>query len=243
MKVGVYGLGRFGQFWVEFLTSQGLEVYTYNRTPRELTTPSIAVDLESLCQLDVVFLCTAISALSQVSAEIAPLLSAETVVMDTCSVKTHPLRELDRHLSKKQAILGTHPMFGPDSVGKEGLPIVLIPWRVAQGVMDHWRTFFTAAGLRVIIMTAEEHDREAARTQGITHFMGRFLAALELHPSSISTVGFQKMFEIMEQTCNDPWQLFVDLQSYNPYTSEIRKRMTSCFNEMIQLLDNGTEVQ
>ena len=238
MKIGVYGLGRFGLFWTEFLISQGLEVYACNRTVRELPPPIVLVDLEALCRLDAIFLCTSISSLSQVAGEIAPLLSPETLVMDTCSVKLHPLRELDKHLAGEQPILGTHPMFGPDSAGRGKLPMVLSPWRVEQSQVNYWREMFTAAGLGVIIMSPEEHDREAARTQGITHFIGRFLSSLELQPSSISTLGFQKIFEVMEQTCNDPWQLFVDLQRYNPYTSEIRKQMTERFNEIIQLLDN-----
>ena len=38
-------------------------------------------------------------------------------------------------------------------------------------------------GLVIQEMTTHEHDREAAYTQGITHFIGRTLNELNLHPS------------------------------------------------------------
>ena len=38
-------------------------------------------------------------------------------------------------------------------------------------------------------------------------------------------MGYNKLLEIVEQTCNDPWQLFLDLQRYNPHTREMRARL------------------
>lgn len=239
MKLAVYGLGRFGKFWAEFLAEHGFDVCVYNRTPRPASAPSInLVDLTELCQSDALFICTSISSLPEVATQIAPLLPPETLIIDTCSVKTYPLQELDKHLPPRQPILGTHPMFGPDSAGEKHSPMVLTPWRIGQERLEQWDAIFTAMGLRVLTMTADEHDREAARTQGVTHFIGRFLAGLELERSPIGTLGFQKILEVMEQTCNDPWQLFEDLQHYNPYTAEIRGQMTRHFNKLIQLLDN-----
>ncbi len=65
-------------------------------------------------------------------------------------------------------------------------------------------------------MTPDEHDREAAFTQGVAHYIGRVLSDLGIQRSPIGTVGYNKLLEIVEQTCNDPWQLFLDLQRYNP---------------------------
>lgn len=239
MKIAVYGLGRFGRFWAELLMDLGFNVCGYNRSSRDSGTRIPRVALEEACASDVLFICSSISSIPQVAGEIAPLLRHDTLVVDTCSVKLYPLRELSRVLPDSQPILGTHPMFGPDSAGSgiQGLPLVISPWTAPESSLEFWSQQFSRAGMEVISMSADEHDHEAARTQGITHFIGRFLASLELKPSRISTLGFRKIFEVMEQTCNDPWQLFIDLQKYNPYTGEIRGEMTRHFEQMIQLLD------
>jgi prephenate dehydrogenase len=201
------------------------------------------VSLEELSGCDVVFICAAISAIPAVAQELAGIIKPGTLVMDTCSVKEFPLQTLNNYLTPGVSIIGTHPMFGPDSADSSlhDLPMVVTPCRASEEDLQGWRSRFAGLGMRVISMTPEQHDREAARTQGITHFIGRFLASLELTPSPIGTLGFKKIFEVMEQTCNDPWQLFLDLQRYNPHTKEIRDQMTQKFDEIMGILSRLTD--
>jgi prephenate dehydrogenase len=99
-------------------------------------------------------------------------------------------------------------------------------------------------GLSVSDLEPEAHDREAAYTQGITHFIGRVLADMALAPSEIATVGYRQLLTVMEQTCNDPYQLFEDLQRFNPYTTEMRQRLQQSLNRLLESLesrlDNGS---
>ena len=37
----------------------------------------------------------------------------------------------------------------------------------------------------------------------------------------MNTMGFNELLGVIEQTCNDSWDLFRDLQKYNPYTNEM----------------------
>ena len=37
----------------------------------------------------------------------------------------------------------------------------------------------------------------------------------------MNTMGFNELLGVIEQTCNDSWDLFSDLQSYNPYTNDM----------------------
>jgi prephenate dehydrogenase len=131
-------------------------------------------------------------------------------------------------------------MFGPDSArgGMKDLPIVLCPVRLDQSRLAFWRDFFESLGLRVLHMDPDEHDHKAAFTQGITHYVGRVLADLGLVESDISTLGYTKLLEIMEQTCNDPWQLFLDLQRYNPYTKDMRTQLHRSLMRILEKLEN-----
>lgn len=240
MKIGVYGTGRFGALWARLL-SRKFTVVVHNRTPRPSPDPSISVvGLDELAACDAVFLCTAISSVEPVLENLAPRLKAGTLVADTCSVKAYPVACMERILPPDVRILGTHPMFGPDSArnGFDGLPIIICPVRLSGEDTGFWRGVFRDFGLRVVEMTPDEHDREAAFTQGITHFVGRVLKDLDLKPSAIGTVGYRKLLEIMEQTCNDPWQLFLDLQHYNSHTEEMRSRLQESLRRILGRLDS-----
>ena len=70
-------------------------------------------------------------------------------------------------------------------------------------------------------MSPNEHDQMAASSQGITHFIGRVLKESGVRSTDINTLGFNELLGVIEQTCNDSWDLFRDLQKYNPYTKEM----------------------
>lgn len=242
MTVGVYGLGRFGSFWAELL-SHVVPVCGYSRSAERPTPPGVrrAGEEEVLSQ-PVIFLCVAISAVEEVLQRTRGRLPREVLVMDTCSVKTYPVRLMETHLPATASIIGTHPMFGPDSArgGVKGLPMILSPARAAAREVEQWRELFAGMGLAVSIMTPDEHDREAAFTQGVAHYMGRVLSDLGVRASPIATVGYSKLLDIVEQTCNDPWQLFLDLQRFNPHTREMRARLEESLRTVMAAIDSAT---
>ena len=74
-------------------------------------------------------------------------------------------------------------------------------------------------------MTPDAHDKDAAMSQGITHFIGRVLCESGISSTKINTLGFNELLGVIEQTCNDSWDLFKDLQNYNPYTVEMIEKL------------------
>ncbi|MBT3275135.1 MAG: prephenate dehydrogenase/arogenate dehydrogenase family protein [Spirochaetales bacterium] len=241
MKIGIYGLGRFGSFWSSCLAKK-FDVYCYSRNAqRTAGVGAEKADEQTVLNCDVIFLCVAISAMDDVLRRIGPMILEGKTVIDTCSVKVHPIKAMERNLAAGISIIGTHPMFGPDSGknGIAGLPMVYCPVRAQEEVSAFWRDAFVDMGLKVYDLLPEEHDREAAYTQGVTHFMGRVLDDLKLEPSRIGTLGYSKLLEIIEQTCNDPFQLFVDLQKFNPFTGEMRKKLGSSLQKMQDQLGSG----
>ena len=241
-EVGIYGLGRFGMFWAERL-SQFTTVKAYSRRSRTVPDCVELVSEERLLKCPVLILCVAISAMEQVLRRIGSRLTDGVTVMDTCSVKVYPTELMADLLPASVDILGTHPMFGPDS-GKEaiaGFPMVLCPVRIDPDSLEWWRQFFTELDLQVMIMDAEAHDREAAYTQGVTHYVGRVLAELGLGSSAIAPLGYRRLLSIVEQTCNDPWQLFADLQHFNSHTETMRTQLVEAFRSVSKQLDDSSD--
>lgn len=245
MVISIYGLGRFGQFWAEQLMAWGIprghKFLGYSRSAsREVPEGMIRVNEEGLVDSDVVVLCTAISSLDEVLPRIAPYIKPGTLVMDTCSVKVAPTESMKKYLPEEAELMGTHPMFGPDSGknGIAGLPLVFSPVRCKEETIDDWDRIFNEMELQVIKMTPAEHDKEAAYTQGVTHFIGRVLNEMGLKGSSIATLGYRELLKIVEQTCNDPFQLFLDLQNYNPYTHQMRLELQKALEDNLELMDH-----
>ena len=178
--------------------------------------------------------------MDEVCRELAPVLKPGSLVLDTCSVKMHPIEVMKRILPDNVSLMGTHPMFGPDSGsrGISGLPIVTVDVRTRPDEYKGWVERFKRMGLNVLEMTAEDHDREAAYSQGITHFIGRVLNELPLKDSPMATAGYRALLEIIRQTCNDSWQLFVDIQRYNPFTNMMRKDLHAGLNKMLDEFDS-----
>ncbi len=231
-------MGRFGSFWASLL-AKNHTVIGYNRSQREFPDGIERGSFEELCGCQAIFLCVAISAVESVVKRLAPHIEPGTLILDTCSVKVHPAKVMEQHLPAHAEILATHPMFGPDSGkdGVEGLPLILSPVRVSESSYAYWKGVFEGWQVRVVEMTPHEHDAEAAYTQGITHFIGRVLDGLNLKPSHIGTKGYEKLIEIIEQTCNDPEQLFKDLQRYNPHTREMRIDLASSISKVMHDLE------
>ena len=244
MVISVYGLGRFGQFWAEQLIAWGLprghKFLGFSRSEtRAIPEGMVRIEEAGLIESDVIILCTAISSLDEVLPRIAPFIRPETLVMDTCSVKVAPTEAMKKYLPESVELMGTHPMFGPDSGknGIAGLPLVFSPVRCKEKTTQAWDSYFNEMKLEVITMTPEEHDREAAYTQGVTHFIGRVLNEMELKSSPIATLGYRELMKIVEQTCNDPFQLFLDLQNYNPYTHQMRLELQKALEDNLELMD------
>jgi prephenate dehydrogenase len=232
MKVGIVGFGRFGKTLYEILKDD-FELVVYNRTKSRLEkypsftkNTTLAASLSELYQAEAVFYAVSISSFEEVIREHKRHFREGQVLLETLSVKLHPKKVFDRYLKGTQveAIL-THPMFGPDSLKVQGLagqPLVMDRYRAGRKKYAFWKQYFSAKGLRVVEMTAAEHDRLAARSQGVTHFIGRLLAEFGFASTPIDTLGAKKLQEVMEQTNRDTWELFLDLQRYNPYTKKMR---------------------
>lgn len=239
MNVGVYGLGRFGAFWAELL-SHSFPVTAWSRSSDRPVPPGVRrVELEELFEADIIWLCPAISAMEEVLTEIAPLVRPGQTIADTCSVKIVPARLMLEKLPPRARLLATHPMFGPDSAkaGLSGLPVVLHDLHNASEPLAFWERVFEGLGMTVLKLTPEEHDKAAAYTQGVTHYLGRVLDDMGLKAHPIATRGYQRLLDLVQQTCNDPFQLFLDMQHFNPHTPAMRADLKASLERISARLD------
>lgn len=228
-KISIVGFGRFGQT-LHRLINNDFEVSTFDKDQK---------DLAKIYEADVIFFAVPISSFEKVIRKHKKYFKDRHLLIDVLSVKMHPANVFKKYLKnlKTQALL-THPMFGPDSSKDSfvNLPIILDKFMTGDETYKFWKDYFEGKKLKVIEISAVEHDKMAASSQGLTHFIGRLLDAYGFSKTPIDSLGTRKLLEVVEQTCNDTWQLFTDLQHFNPYTKQMRIKLGEIYDKIYNRL-------
>jgi prephenate dehydrogenase len=225
--IGIVGFGRFGELTARYL-SREFSVVVATRSPKDAAIRACGarpVSFETACGQETVILCTPISAMRATLRQAAPLLKADALVVDVCSVKVYPVQWMRELLPAHVAILPTHPMFGPDSAADslKGRKIVLCPERIDADRYAKIESWLIRQGLVVIRASAREHDEKIAVSLSLTHFIGRTLSAFGAGDLDIDTEGYKRLMHILGVVSHDTWQLFEDMHTYNPYAREKRE--------------------
>ncbi|MBI2085747.1 prephenate dehydrogenase/arogenate dehydrogenase family protein [Candidatus Daviesbacteria bacterium] len=232
-KVGIVGFGRFGKTLYKLIKDDFIiTIYDIKNTKPE-------TGIEKIYNSEIIFYCVPISTFEEVISNHKKYFKDHHLLIDVLSVKMYPAKIFKKYLAntKTQALL-THPMFGPDSSKNsfEGLPIILDKFMTSNGTYQFWKEYFKNKKLQVIELSAKKHDKMAASSQGLTHFVGRLLNTYGIKKTPIDSLGTKKLLEVVEQTCNDTWQLFTDLQHFNPYTKQMRIRLGETYNKIYNKL-------
>ena len=246
LKIGVVGFGNFGQFLTKRFITGGHSVIATSRTDYSELASTLGAtfyrDSDDFCEEhpDVVIFCTSILSL-EATLDNFPFqrLKRNTLVCDVLSVKQFPKQLFLRRLPSHFDILCIHPMFGPDS-GKgswHDLPLVFDKVRIGvedsrSERCDSLLAFFDSQGCRMVEMSCEEHDRQAASSQFITHTVGRMLGTMELSETTISTKGFDSLMSLVDNTYHDSFDLYYGLFMYNKNASAELARLELAFDEV-----------
>jgi len=247
--IGIVGFGNFGQFLAKRFVKHGHAVIATSRNPDyKRVADELGVryfmDGDDFCEMhpDIVVLCTSILSTEQVIAKLpVQRLKRETLIIDVLSVKEFPKQLLLNKVPAEFDILCTHPMFGPES-GKtswSNLAFVYEKVRIKDFLRcESFLSIFADEGCRMVEMSCEEHDRYAASSQFITHTVGRMLGRLQLESSPINTKGYDSLLDLVNNTCQDSFELYYGLFMYNMNAPDELQRVEQAFHEVKNLLLN-----
>jgi prephenate dehydrogenase len=240
--IGIVGFGRFGALTARYLAQDYVvHVSSESRSAAEIAAVGASkASLETVCAQPYVVLCVPISAMRRTLSDIAPRIVPGTVVIDVCSVKTYPVEWMRSILPDHTAILGTHPMFGPDSAADalDGRKMVLCNVTTPGDVYRKIKAYLAGKGLDIIETSPEAHDRQIAVSLSLTHFIGRSLAEFGADKLPIDTEGYRRLTYTLEVVENDTWQLFQDMHRFNPYAREARQAFMAAMHRIDEKLKN-----
>lgn len=233
--LGIVGFGSFGRFMCAHLRPH-FEVVVCDRQPYAEAAAAIGVrwaPLAEVVRCDVVVLAVPVQNLEEVLRVATPHLRPGALLLDVSSVKVRPLELLEEWVPSAVEVVGTHPMFGPQSGrdGISGLKIVLCPLRCRR--LPSLRRFLSdVLGLEVHEMTPQRHDEEMAYIQGLTHWVAKALREVRVPDLDLATVAYRHLLSIEEILGDDSWELFVTIEGENPFAAEARRLLMSKLREL-----------
>jgi prephenate dehydrogenase len=237
IEFAIIGAGRFGAFWGRHL-SQYYPVYFYDNdaTRKSVVEPYGAwSSLEECLEKPFIFLSIPIRRIEGFLKEHTGNFKPGTVLIDCASVKMVVIDWFQQHLPGEIYFTASHPLFGPDSA-KNGLSehtITLIPGRIP---FRHYTTlvdlFAERMRLRVLNITAEEHDRLMAYNLTLIHHLGRTFQDMQISQLALKMASLSKLNHIARVTMNDSEELFYDFHYFNPFAKRVEEKFIRSFNNI-----------
>jgi prephenate dehydrogenase len=223
--------GKMGRLIVPRCREAGLTCFELD-APLE-SRAALEAARQALPCSDLVLLCVPAQAVAEVLAKLAPLIAADAIVADICSVKVRPLEEMTA--LHPGPVVGTHPLFGPCPPEGEPLRVAVCPGRgagtggAAQAAsrdeqacraVEQWLSRLGFAPFRA---TAEEHDRAMAYVQGL-NFVSTvaYLAAQNSHEDfdRFLTPSFKRRLGAAKKLILEDAGLFRLIFEANPFSLE-----------------------
>ncbi len=223
--LGLIGFGAFGRLTARRL-APWFDIVAHDPAATDGEGVAVLADLATAAARPVVILAVPVGALEATLAAVRPHLRPDALVIDVGSVKVKPAQAMAAALPSGVRIVGTHPLFGPQSA-RDGIAGLRIAVCAVRGGRDARRVAAfcrRALGLKVFQVTPEDHDREAATVQGLTHLIARVLLKMEPLPTRMTTASFERLMQAVDMVRHDSPAVFQAIERDNPYAAEVRER-------------------
>jgi 4-amino-4-deoxyprephenate dehydrogenase len=175
---------------------------------------------------------------------LAGALRPDALIADTLSVKTTVVPALRAAVMVSGEALSLNPMFAP-SLGFAGHPVASVVvrngrrGRALRDLMEQW-------GARVVIVTADQHDRVAAAAQALTHAaviaFGAALAELDVDIADLDRMGpppHTAMLSLLARISSGAPEVYWDVQAANPYAPAARRALSRGVSQLTEVVEDG----
>jgi len=227
-RLAIVGFGKFGQLLHQLfsqITWLELEVVS----SQKLQSPVRQISYPELNTADIVIPCVPIRAFRQAITRILPHCRPGVTILDVCSVKVFPTQVLLAQATPDMNLIACHPMFGPTTIvtrgSAAGLPVTIWNVRSAEHAYSQVKRIWQELGVRLIAISPEEHDQQAARSQAYAQLIGKLGTLMRLAASPLDTVWFTRLLEIQSTVEQNSQELFMDTQVFNPYARKVRAEL------------------
>lgn len=217
----VGGTGKMGRWFQSLFQKNKLQTEILGRSNKNELPQKVQ-------RADIIIVSVPISQTSLVISEVIPHVRKDALLCDITSLKKIAQKEF---MHADCATLGMHPLFGPSIISPEGQKIVFCQDKDNNNIYKSFlQELFSREKMLVIELSAEEHDRQMAYIQALTHTLSIVFANTLLHAKideRLQTPIFKLQSLVMQRVLQQDPQLMTDIQLNNPYFPEVLKEFMS----------------
>lgn len=239
MEIGIMGFGTFGKYMARHLATKA-DVFVTDQTDKTKEAQEIQVQFSTLDEVaskKYVIIAVPMEVFEESLNLIKDKLQPGTLVLDVCSLKVFSCQLMENLLPENIDIIGTHPLFGPQSAWESVKNMKLALCNVRSNQFEKVRKFCLDMEMDVVVTTPDEHDKQMALSQALTHFIGQVAKRMNMKRVELSTKTFDDLMDIMEMMKNDSRALFENMQAFNPHAKEQRDKFLNEWQELSKKVD------
>jgi prephenate dehydrogenase len=225
------GQGRMGMWLDRLFGDSGYQVLISDKksgkTPREIV---------SKC--NVIIVAVPIHAFEEVIRDIGPLVPKEALICDIASLKDNQVRLMLEH--SQAEVIGTHPLFGPQTDSLNGKLLFTCTARAKQWV-EWFCLFFEKKGIRLVEIAPKKHDHLMAYIQVLRHILllsfGHTLMRLGFDLKAnldISGPWFNMLIGSLTSQLQQSPELWADIALNNTTSKEVLDGLCKTVEEISQ---------
>jgi prephenate dehydrogenase/chorismate mutase/prephenate dehydrogenase len=229
----VGGKGRMGQFFAEQLTAAGHCVRSLGRQDWDKAQSFLG-------EAELVLISVPIEQTLEIIERTAQYLAPTTAIADITSIKTTPVEKM--LACHDGAVMGLHPMFGPNKNSFDKQKIVVCSGRhndSFQWLLD----FMAERGGELIYCSPQEHDRLMAIVQAVRHFsqfgFGVFLNTERVDPKSslsVASPNYRSEYEALERFFQQNPSMYVDIMLATETSCQTIERLVKTYQDIAELI-------
>lgn len=221
--IGAYG--KMGAMFCSRFAQAGFDV-------RKIDQPLSERKLQKgLAGADIVLLSVPAAVFTTVLQQLRNILEPTQILTDVTSVKVEPMRIMKKYHTGP--IVGTHPLFGP-SPKEDEVRVAITPTADApEQAIASVENIFSRIDCKPFRTTAEEHDKAAAKIQGLNFVTTVSYLATLAHDDSITpylTPSFQRRLNAAQKMLVEDAELFEGLFEANPYSQDSARAFRAMLN-------------
>ncbi|AEH50579.1 prephenate dehydratase [Pseudothermotoga thermarum] len=195
MKILIYGVGKMGSFFKDFFIQRQYFVKGFDVDPSKN-------EVEDISDFDVIFVCTPMGQIKKALEHIKKDTRKNPLLVDVASVKGFSVP-----LFKESGFdfLSVHPLFGDEAnVSLSHLIIVEESQRE-----EAWQIIeeFKKEGALITKLSCEEHDKQMAKIQGISHFLLLCFASV-YEDMGFSTRIYKALAKLAARVLKENWEMY-----------------------------------
>lgn len=227
------GRGLMGSFFTQWLSASGHEVNIlehndWNRADKLLG------------GVDMVLVCVPLNKMPEVIRKAAKYLDETTALADVASIKSSVVQTMLEHHSGP--VIGLHPMFGGGIKSFLSQNVAVCPGRECEAFQ--WLLeLIEQDGGKVVMCTAEEHDRMMTAIQAIRHFvtfsLGVFLAAENIdigRTLEIASPAYRMEIGMLSRLFSSSTPLYIDIMLATKERREAIERLAKTYSQLAQVV-------